>query len=102
VALKITLIALMLVLAVFTATAHAEPPFVDAVTGMELVFIRGGCYKMGDPAGDSNDRPLHEVCVSAFYIGKYDVTNQQFRKFRPSMIAANLRAFQWMMTNSRL
>jgi sulfatase modifying factor 1 len=83
VALKIPLIALMLVLAVFTATAHAEPPFVDAVTGMELVFIRGGCYKMGDPAGDSNDRPLHEVCVSAFYIGKYDVTNQQFRQFRP-------------------
>ena len=81
--LKIPLVALMLVLAVFAAAANAAPPFVDAVTGMELVFIKGGCYGMGDPAGDSNDRPLHEVCVSDFYIGKWDVTNEQFRKFRP-------------------
>ena len=82
-ALRIPLVALMLVLAVFTTAANAAPPVVDAVTGMEFVFIKGGCYEMGDPAGDSNDRPLHAVCVSDFYIGNRDVTNEQFRKFRP-------------------
>jgi formylglycine-generating enzyme len=81
--LKIPVLALLLVLVVFAATADAERPFVDAATGMEFVFIKGGCYQMGDPAGESNDRPLHEVCVGDFYIGKYDVTNRQFRKFRP-------------------
>jgi formylglycine-generating enzyme required for sulfatase activity len=94
--LKISLAALMLVLSVFIAAANAEPPLVDTVTGLEFVFIKGGCYKMGDPAGDSNDRPLHEVCVSDFYIGKFDVTNQQFRKFRPTH---NSGEFEGMSVN---
>jgi hypothetical protein len=52
---------------------------------MELVSVKGGCYEMGDSVGDgdSNERPVHEVCVNDFYMGKYDVTNEQFRKFRP-------------------
>ncbi len=79
----------MLVLAVSAAAANAEPPLVDSVTGMEFVFIKGGCYEMGDPASDSNDRPPHEVCVSDFYMSKYDVTNQQFRKFRPEHSSGN-------------
>ncbi len=88
-ALKTPLVALMLVLAVFSSAANAEPPLSDPVTGMEFVFIKGGCYEMGDPTGDSNDRPLHEVCVGDFYMGKYDVTNEQFRKFRPEHNSGN-------------
>ena len=40
---------------------------------------------MGDSVGDgdSNELPAHEVCLSDFYLGKYEVTNAQFRKFRP-------------------
>jgi formylglycine-generating enzyme len=68
-ALILPFVTLMLILAIFTGSASAELLFVDVVTGMELVFIKGGCYEMGDSAGDSNDRPLHEVCVSDFYIG---------------------------------
>jgi len=73
----------MLVFVVFAAVSYADPTFLDPTTGMEFAYIKGGCYEMGDPVGDSNDRPLHEVCVSDFYIGKFDVTNKQFRKFRP-------------------
>ncbi len=84
-ALKIPFVVLMFFLVVSPAFVNAETPITDQVTGMELVFIKGGCYDMGDSAGDgdSNERPVHEVCVNDFYMGKYDVTNEQFRKFRP-------------------
>ena len=55
----------------------------DLSTGMEFVFVQGGCYQMGDTFGDgySNEKPVHEVCVSDFSIGKHEVTVGQFRKF---------------------
>ncbi|MBF0505702.1 MAG: formylglycine-generating enzyme family protein [Nitrospirae bacterium] len=84
-ALRIPFVVLMFFLVVSPVVVNAETPITDPVTGMELVFIKGGCYDMGDSAGDgdSNERPVHEVCVNDFYMGKYDVTNEQFRKFQP-------------------
>jgi formylglycine-generating enzyme len=43
---------------------------------MEMVLVKGGCYQMGDifGDGDENEKPVHEVCVKDFYIGKYPVT----------------------------
>ena len=52
------------------------------VTGMEFVFIKGGCFEMGDAFGDgdSAEKPVHEVCVDDFYLGKYEVTQGQWEK----------------------
>jgi formylglycine-generating enzyme required for sulfatase activity len=38
---------------------------------------------MGDTFGDgqSDEKPVHEVCVDDFYLGKYEVTVGQFRRF---------------------
>ncbi len=38
---------------------------------------------MGDVfgGGDDDERPVHEVCVDDFYIGKYEVTVGEFKKF---------------------
>ena len=49
--------------------------------GEEMVFVRGGCFRMGDTFGDGNlnERPVHKVCLDDFYIGKYDVTQGQWR-----------------------
>ena len=35
--------------------------FKDTVTGMEFVFVKGGCYEMGDTFGDgdSDEKPAH-------------------------------------------
>lgn len=65
--------------------ADAEPAYKDQATGMELMFIKGGCFAMGDSIGDGdpNERPVHEACVGDFYIGKNEVTNAQFKKFAP-------------------
>jgi formylglycine-generating enzyme required for sulfatase activity len=50
---------------------------------MEFLLVPGGCYSMGDVygAGFDDERPVHEVCVSPFYMGKFEVTLDQFRAF---------------------
>lgn len=64
---------------------RAATPSTDPATGMEFISVPGGCYLMGDSVGDGdpNERPVHEVCVSAFSIGKFEVTNVQYKKFSP-------------------
>ncbi|MCP4261581.1 MAG: formylglycine-generating enzyme family protein [Planctomycetes bacterium] len=46
----------------------------------EMVFVEGGCFQMGDifNKGDDDERPVHEVCVDDYYIGKYEVTQKEW------------------------
>jgi formylglycine-generating enzyme required for sulfatase activity len=52
----------------------------DDVT-LEMVAVAGGTYAMGSPEGegDSSERPQHRVAVPGFYMGKYEVTQAQWR-----------------------
>jgi formylglycine-generating enzyme len=52
-------------------------------TMIELVPVKGGCFQMGDTFGDggANEKPVHEVCVDDFSMGKNDVTMGDFKKF---------------------
>lgn len=53
----------------------------DPTTGMEFIFLKGGCYQMGDSFGDGyDDEILHEVCIDNFYIGKFEVTQGEYEK----------------------
>jgi len=47
----------------------------------EMVPVKGGCYEMGDTFGDGSidERPVHTVCVADFELGKYEVTQRQWR-----------------------
>ncbi|QWR77944.1 formylglycine-generating enzyme family protein [Candidatus Magnetomonas plexicatena] len=56
--------------------------YIDPVTGMKFIYVVGGCYQMGDTFGDGqdNEKPVHEVCLDSFYIGKYEVTQRQWAK----------------------
>ena len=55
--------------------------YTDNVTGMEFVYVKEGCYQMGDTFGDGddNEKPVHEVCLDGFYIGIYEVTQGQWK-----------------------
>jgi formylglycine-generating enzyme required for sulfatase activity len=46
----------------------------------QLVFVKGGTFRMGDNFGDGNkeEKPVHQVTVSDFYISKYEVTQAQW------------------------
>jgi sulfatase modifying factor 1 len=59
-----------------------ERNFKDPFTGMEFVFIKGGCYEMGDTFEDGrkDEKPSHSVCVDDFYLGIYEVTQEQWEK----------------------
>ena len=48
----------------------------------EMVLIKGGAFMMGSNDGLSDERPVHRVTVSDFHIGKYEVTNAQYKAFR--------------------
>lgn len=51
------------------------------LTGMEFVFIKGGVYYMGDifNEGDDNEKPVHKVQLDDFYLGKYPVTQAEWK-----------------------
>jgi formylglycine-generating enzyme required for sulfatase activity len=68
-------------------SAAPAPRLEEPATGMEMLFAKGGCYQMGNIYGDSKDAddervaevPVHEVCVDDFYIGKFEVTQGQWK-----------------------
>ncbi len=45
----------------------------------ELVFVEGGTFQMGSSSGESDEKPVHSVTLSAFNIGKYEVTQAQWK-----------------------
>jgi uncharacterized repeat protein (TIGR02543 family) len=48
----------------------------------EMVYVPSGSFQMGNPdssVGISNERPVHTVTLSGFYIGKYEVTQALYQ-----------------------
>lgn len=52
---------------------------------IEMVAINGGTFNMGaetsDQSRESNEKPQHEVSVDDFWIGKYEITWEQYDAF---------------------
>ncbi len=75
---------------VLQASGQAGPPEAEG-----MVFINGGCYDMGDifKDGDPDEKPLHKVCVTDFYIGMYEVTQRQWfqvmKTYPSSLVGCN-------------
>ncbi len=54
-----------------------------------MVFIKGGCYVMGNDYAQEDEKPEHEVCLDDFYLDKYEVTQGRWEKllgFNPSKL----------------
>jgi formylglycine-generating enzyme required for sulfatase activity len=60
-----------------TALAKAR----QTVAQIEVVLIPAGTFMMGSPDGIGGDdeHPQHQVSVKSFYMGKYEVTQAQWR-----------------------
>ncbi len=52
----------------------------QAGSGDTMALIKGGCFDMGDTfaEGDSDELPVHRVCVDDFQLDKYEVTHADF------------------------
>ncbi|MEH2364471.1 caspase, EACC1-associated type [Nostoc sp.] len=55
---------------------------------LEMVEIPAGSFKMGSPPGENgrakNEEPQHVVNVPAFFIGKFEVTQEQYQQITGS------------------
>ena len=54
------------------------------IAGFDMVYVKGGTFTMGATAEQgsdaySNEKPTHSVTLSDYYIGKYEVTQAQWR-----------------------
>jgi formylglycine-generating enzyme len=47
----------------------------------DMVLVAGGTFQMGSAGVYSDERPVHSVTLSSFYIDKYEVTVAQYRAF---------------------
>lgn len=87
---------LVLLCTVFFATASLMPrpffssqskPTVDSLSDVRtcaqtaMVLVRGGSFQMGSNDGESDERPIHTVRISGFYLSKYEVTVEEFKQF---------------------
>jgi formylglycine-generating enzyme required for sulfatase activity len=45
----------------------------------EMIFVEGGTFQMGNNSSDSDAIPLHSVQLSSFSMGKYEVTQAQWK-----------------------
>jgi len=48
---------------------------------IQMASIPTGCFNMGDAfnEGNSDELPVHNVCISAFHINVYEVTNEEYK-----------------------
>jgi formylglycine-generating enzyme required for sulfatase activity len=66
--------------------AALEKPENATFVEPEMVAIKGGCFLMGSPEsekGRQNDEKQHKVCVKNFEMGKYEVTQAQWKALMP-------------------
>ena len=72
-------------------TANQRSPYVPKVekiyvmgTTFDMVYVEGGTFKMGATSEQgiyamAYEKPVHQVTVSSFYIGKYEVTQELWK-----------------------
>lgn len=68
----------------FEVRAMLSNKSIISTDGFEMVFVKGGTFQMGSNKGDNDEKPIHTVTLSDFYIGKYEVTQKQWKAFMDS------------------
>jgi len=50
---------------------------------LDMLFVEGGTFKRGCTEGDTKceptEKPAHNVTLSSYYVGKYEITNAQWK-----------------------
>lgn len=63
---------------------------------IDMVFVEGGDFIMGSDEyeADPDEAPVHEVSVNSFYVGRFEVTQKQWKRVmgkNPSMFKGDER-----------
>jgi acetoin utilization deacetylase AcuC-like enzyme/formylglycine-generating enzyme required for sulfatase activity len=62
----------------------SKPEVIITKTGIEMVAIPAGWFEMGNDKGASDESPVHRVWVSSFWMDRFEVVQEQFKKFQLS------------------
>ncbi len=78
---------LLLILPVISGCRRSKdtgsvPAVIKTETGIEMVVIPGGFFEMGSENGQSDESPAHKVWISPFLMDKYEVVQEQFKKYQ--------------------
>ena len=73
----------------FSRISSPHTSWRDPETTIVFVGIPAGCFQMGSPEGeagrDPDEGPVHEVCVDEVWLGRYEVTQGQWKNVMENM-----------------
>ena len=78
-----TYVTLILGLVGLGACQNSVKPAEYQIGVNDMIYVEGGTFEMGDTFGEGaeDERPLHEVTLSNFYLNRYEITVTEFRAF---------------------
>ena len=53
-------------------------------SGIEMVKVPEGWFDMGSSSGSQDESPVHKVWISSFWMDRFEVVQEQFKKFQIS------------------
>ena len=76
----------------------STPKVLDLPNAPRMIFIEGGSFQMGSAEGNNDEKPIHSVIVSDFYLAETEVTNAQFAAFLNAKGNRNEGGVNWYNT----
>ncbi len=70
-----------------TSTTTTNNKAKDQPFFCNMVYVEGSTFTMGDTWGDggqTDEKPTHQVTLSSYYIGKYEITQRQYNEIMGS------------------
>jgi serine/threonine-protein kinase len=71
---------ILILLFCFSVGLTAQKKVEKTVKYEGMVLIPTGSFQMGSNDGDSDEKPVHKVYISKFWMDKYEVTNGEYKK----------------------
>lgn len=73
-------VTLLLVCSLLQAGVSFASPSGGVMPSIPVVEVKGGCFDMGDSfgGGGQDEKPVHQVCLDDFFLGKNEVTQEQW------------------------
>jgi len=66
------------------SSPQAEPPPIfTTASGVQMVLVPAGWFRMGSDDGPADQSPAHEVWLDSFLIDRYEVTQGQYAELVP-------------------
>lgn len=74
----------------------------DGSLGPEMVMIPAGTFQMGDiqGVGNNNEKPVRQVSIASFAIGRYEITNVEYVHFLNAVKRRGPIGEPWFVTKA--